>query len=344
MPPAAGSGVETEMIDTRAGAGRLARLQHLVENDLTAVNRVIVDRMQSPVSLIPRLAGHIVASGGKRIRPLVTLLAARCCGYTGDRQVMLAACVEFIHTATLLHDDVVDTSTLRRGTATANAVWGNQASVLVGDFLFSRAFELMVEDGSLDVLAILSSASSTIAEGEVLQLLTAHDTETDEAAYLRVVAAKTARLFAAAAAVGGAVSGVEDAQRKALFSYGADVGMCFQLVDDALDYQAAEVALGKTVGDDFREGKITLPVILAFARGGEEERRFWRRALEDGRQDSEDFDRAVDLIARHGAFDETMARAQRYAASARAALDVLPDNPHRAALAEIAAFAVERGY
>lgn len=329
--------------NARAGADMLYRLQGLVRDDLAAVNRIVVDRMQSPVALIPRLAGHITASGGKRLRPLVTLLAARTCGYAGDRHVILAACVEFIHTATLLHDDVVDASARRRGAATANAVWGNSASVLVGDFLFSRAFELMVEDGALEVLAILSSASSAIAEGEVMQLLTANDTETGEEAYLEVVAAKTARLFAAAAEVGAAVAGA-DGKRRALFDYGADLGVCFQLVDDALDYAAAETTLGKAVGDDFREGKITLPTILAFARGDSGERRFWRRTLEDGRQDEGDLDRAIALIARRSAFADTISRARVYANRARDTLAALPANRYRDALAEVAEFAVERAY
>ncbi|MDP6952155.1 MAG: polyprenyl synthetase family protein, partial [Alphaproteobacteria bacterium] len=246
-------------------------MQALVRDDLTAVNRVIVERMQSPVSLIPRLAGHITASGGKRLRSIVTLLASRLCGYVGERHQALAACVEFIHTATLLHDDVVDASDLRRGSATANAIWGNEASVLVGDFLFSRAFQLMVEDGSLDVLAILSGASAVIAEGEVMQLLTSNDTATSEDDYLAVITAKTARLFAAAAEIGAVVSERPAEQRQALYDYGEALGISFQLVDDALDYTAAEATLGKTVGDDFREGKITLPVVLAFARGDEHE-------------------------------------------------------------------------
>lgn len=328
----------------KADAERLVHLQAPVRHDLAAVNRVIVDRMQSPVAFIPRLAGHITASGGKRMRPLITLLAARACGYGGDRHVLLAACVEFIHTATLLHDDVVDDSRLRRGAATANAVWGNQSSVLVGDFLFARAFELMVEDGSLDVLAILSGASSVIAEGEVMQLLTANDTTTGEAAYLEVIGAKTARLFAAAAEVGAVVAGGDDGRRRALFDYGASLGTCYQLVDDALDYAAAEATLGKTVGDDFREGKITLPVILAFARGDDAERGFWRRTLEEGRQDDGDLARAIELVASRGAIDDTVARARRYADEARGALATLPESRYRDTLAEVAAFALDRAY
>ena len=338
MAPAAGVGAADASVDA------LHSLRALVRDDLAAVNRIVADRMQSPVALIPRLAGHIVASGGKRLRPLITLLAARCCGYAGARHIALAACVEFIHTATLLHDDVVDSSALRRGAATANAVWGNQASVLVGDFLFSRAFELMVEDGSLDVLAILSRASSTIAEGEVLQLLTANDTSSGEADCLKVVEAKTARLFAAAAEIGAVVAGLGAEARGALFDYGESLGVAFQLADDALDYASADETLGKRVGDDFREGKITLPVALAFARGGTDELRFWRRTLEDGHVRDGDLQRAVELIARSGAFDETLARARSYARRARAALAALPAGPYREALAAAAAFAAERAW
>lgn len=333
-----------------AGADRLDRLHAPVRDDLAAVNRVVVDRMQSPVSFIPRLAGHIAGSGGKRLRPLVTLLAARCCGYDGARHVALAACVEFIHTATLLHDDVVDDSAVRRGAATANAVWGNQASVLVGDFLFSRAFELMVEDGSLEVLAILSKASSVIAEGEVMQFLAANDTATGEDDCMRVIEAKTARLFAAAAEV-GAVAAAEsgaapaaDRWRAALTDYGAHLGVAFQLVDDALDYGGAGASLGKAVGDDFRDGKVTMPAVLAFARGDERERGFWRRTLEDRRQSDGDLERAIDLVARRGAVRDTVARARTRAENARAALAALPCNRYRAALDEAAVFAVERAW
>ena len=322
----------------------LYRLHALVQDDLASVNRVIVDHMQSPVSLIPQLAGHLTAAGGKRMRPLITLLAARLCGYQGTRHVRLAACVEFIHTATLLHDDVVDDSALRRGNATANALWGNQASVLVGDFLFSRSFQLMVEDGSLQVLAILSGASAVIAEGEVMQLLTSNDTGTTEAAYLEVVTAKTARLFAAAAEIGAVVANRPAEEARALFEYGTDLGIGFQLVDDGLDYVAAEATLGKTVGDDFREGKVTLPVVLAYARGDEDERAFWRRTVEDCEQTDADLGHAIDLLERHGAIAETMARARDYGKRARAALGRFPDNAYRQALIDAVAFTTERAY
>jgi len=322
----------------------LDRLCALTAGDMERVNHAILDRMQSSVMLIPQLAGHIIAAGGKRLRPMLTLASAGLCGYQGGRHIGLAACVEFIHTATLLHDDVVDESDLRRGAATANAVWGNKSSVLVGDFLFSRSFELMVEDGSLDVLAILSRASSVIAEGEVLQLMTANDTETGEEDYLEVIRSKTAKLFAAAAEIGAVVSDRPMAEREALRTFGHNLGMAFQLVDDVLDYSARQATLGKTVGDDFREGKITLPVVLAFRAAGDQGRAFWRRTLEDLEQKKGDFKRAVSLLERTGALAATLDRAARYGAEARAALDSFPDGAMRTALAESVEFAVRRAY
>lgn len=324
----------------------LTALATLVADDLAACNRLIVERMTSDVELIPKLAAHIIAAGGKRLRPLLTIAASRLCGYRpvphGMRHVMLAACVEFIHTATLLHDDVVDDSALRRGQASANALFGNKASVLVGDFLFARAFRLMVEDGSLRVLAILSEASATIAEGEVLQLITQNDIASTEAQYLAVVEGKTAALFGAAAELGAVVAERPEAEAVALRSYGRNLGVAFQLVDDALDYSAEEAALGKTVGDDFREGKITLPVLLAIARGDAEERAFWRRTLEDGEQAADDLGRAQALLARHGALRDTIGRAREYGAAARAALENFPDGPERRALRDVVTFSIER--
>jgi len=308
------------------------------------VNRLIVQRLDSPISLIPQLAGHLVTAGGKRVRPMLTLLAAALCGYQGERHVKLAAAVEFIHTATLLHDDVVDESDLRRGLATANAIWGNKPSVLVGDFLFSRAFQLMVEDGSLRVLSSLATASAQIAEGEVAQLVTANDTETSEEAYLRVISAKTAMLFAAAAEIGALVAERPDVEVKALRAYGENLGIAFQLVDDALDYSAREVVLGKSVGDDFRDGKITLPVVLAFARGSDEERRFWRRTLERGEQYEGDLGRAIELLERHGALADSLARAATYGETARHALEVFSDSEARRAMLNLVDFCIERAY
>ncbi len=339
-PPAAPPG------GTAPAEDALAALTDLVRADIEICNRLIVERMQSPVALIPQLAAHIVAAGGKRLRPLLTLAAARLCGYPpgGTRHVSLAACVEFIHTATLLHDDVVDESALRRGQASANALFGNKASVLVGDFLFARAFRLMVDDGSLKVLAILSQASATIAEGEVLQLVTQNDTATTEDQYLQVIEGKTAALFAAATRVGAVVADSPPAQEDALDAYGRNLGIAFQLVDDALDYAAEQETLGKTVGDDFREGKITLPVLLAFARGTEAERAFWRRTLEEREQTETDLAEAQALILRHGALRDTFARARAYGEAALQALSIFPEGQERRALEGVVAFCIERAH
>ncbi len=321
----------------------LTRLAALFHDDIAGCNRAILARMDSPVALIPQLAAHIVAAGGKRLRPLLTLAAARLCGYRGDRQVRLAACVEFIHTATLLHDDVVDESFLRRGLASANAVFGNKASVLVGDFLFARAFQLMVEDGSLKVLGILSQAAATIAEGEVLQLTTQNDLSTPEARYLDVVRGKTAALFAAACQVGAVVAARPEAEERALFDYGMNLGIAFQLVDDALDYAADQAELGKTVGDDFREGKITLPVLAAHAAGSAEDRAFWRRTIEASEQTDADLDHAMRLVADSGAIAATLARATEFALAARTALAAFPDGEVRQRMLDVADYTVSRG-
>ncbi len=319
-------------------------LTALLKSDLDAVNALIVERMQSPVALIPQLAGHIIAAGGKRLRPMLTMVTARLCGYRGRRHVALAAAVEFIHTATLLHDDVVDASDLRRGLATANAVWGNKSSVLVGDFLFSRAFQLMVEDGSLKVLGILSEASAVIAEGEVLQLVTSNDTATTEEAYLDVIRAKTAQLFAAASRIGAVLADRPPAEEEALEAYGRNLGIAFQLVDDMLDYSAQQAELGKTVGDDFREGKITLPVVLALRSASDGERAFWRRTLEDLEQQNGDLERAIELMTRHGTLRATLDRARHYGEAARRALTLFRDSAERRALDEVVDFCLERGY
>ena len=322
----------------------LAPLTTLVADDMRAVNELVVQRMHSPVAMIPQLAGHLVAAGGKRLRPLLPLASARMCGYAGRRHIALAASVEFIHTATLLHDDVVDESDLRRGLASANAVWGNKASVLVGDFLLSRSFELMVEDGSLSVLSILSRASSLIAEGEVLQLTTQNDTETGETQYQEVIKAKTAQLFAAACRIGAIIAARPKVEEDALETFGMNLGIAFQLTDDVLDYSAKQMALGKTVGDDFREGKITLPVILAFRRGDEAERAFWRRTLETLDQRQGDLERAVDLMKKHKALADTVERARHYGAIARDGLGIFADGPEKSALVEIIDFCIERTY
>jgi octaprenyl-diphosphate synthase len=331
-PPAAADGEEA-----------LARLVGLVAVDLEACNRTIVARMESQVALIPQLAAHIVAAGGKRLRPLLTLASARMCGYAGGtRHINLAACVEFIHTATLLHDDVVDESVLRRGLASANAVFGNKASVLVGDFLFARAFQLMVADGSLAVLGILSSAAATIAEGEVLQLATQNDLSTTRERYLDVVRGKTAALFAAACEVGGVVAERAERECAALREYGGNLGMAFQMVDDALDYAADQATLGKTVGDDFREGKITLPVLAAYAAADAQERAFWERTIEASEQTEADLHHALRLIEARGAIGATLDAAREFAAAAKRALGIFPGGEIRDALLTVADYTVRR--
>ena len=319
-------------------------LKSLVGEELAQVNEVVLLRLHSRVPLIPELAGHIIAAGGKRLRPLITLACARMCGYIGIRHINLAACVEFIHTATLLHDDVVDESNLRRGNATANAVWGNQASVLVGDFLFSRAFQIMVEDGSIKVLDILSTASAVIAEGEVLQLLTTNDTATTEDAYIEVVSAKTAALFAAAARIGAVVADRSRMEEDALESFGRNLGIAFQLTDDVLDYSANQAKLGKAVGDDFREGKISLPIVLAFRRGNEEERAFWKRTLEEMGQTDSDLDQAISYLEAHNALEDTIERARHYGAMARDALGIFPDSEIKKTLLNVVDFCIDRAH
>jgi octaprenyl-diphosphate synthase len=320
----------------------LRRLTAHVADDIAAVNQMIVDRAESRAPLIPQLAGHIIAAGGKRLRPVLALACAKLCGYEGTRHRKLAACVEFIHTATLLHDDVVDASDMRRGLPSANAAFGCQASVLVGDFLFSRAFQLMVEDGSIDVMRILSNASAVIAEGEVLQLTISNDTSTGEQAYLDVVRAKTAEMFAAACRIGAVIEGRPAADEEALRAFGLNFGIAYQIVDDVLDYEAEQDRLGKTVGDDFREGKITLPVILAMHRCNEAERVFWRRTMDDRNVRGNDFAHAQDILRRHNALRDSLDRARHYAAVARDALGVFPDHPVKQALLDMAAFAADR--
>jgi octaprenyl-diphosphate synthase len=322
----------------------LAPMLALTASDMNAVNAVILDRMQSDIPLIPALAGHLIAGGGKRMRPMLTVAGAALCDYHGMRHHRLAAAVEFIHTATLLHDDVVDGSDLRRGKATANIVFGNPATVLVGDFLFSRAFELMVEDGSLKVLKILSHASAVIAEGEVDQLTAQRKIETSEEHYLSIIGAKTAALFAAACKIGAVVAEKGDAAERALETYGRNLGIAFQLVDDAIDYDSEKAEMGKDKGDDFREGKMTLPVILAYARGDEAERRFWRDAIAGFCTSDEDLAQAIALINQHDCVAATRDRARHYAQRAIDAIAHFPANAARAAMAEAAQFAVSRRF
>jgi octaprenyl-diphosphate synthase len=316
----------------------------LVAADLNHVNAVILDRMQSDVPLIPELAGHLIAGGGKRMRPMLTLACARLLDYPGTRHHKLAAAVEFIHTATLLHDDVVDGSGLRRGKRTANIIWGNPASVLVGDFLFSRSFELMVEDGSVKVLRILSRASRVIAEGEVDQLSAQRRVETTEDHYLSIISAKTAALFAAACRIAAVVAERDEAIEEALDAYGRNLGIAFQLVDDAIDYASDAATMGKGVGDDFRDGKVTLPVILAFARGDAGDQAFWRDAMEGRRVADEDLAHATRLLRETAAIDDTLARARHYGQRAVDALGRFPGGKARTALVQAVEFAISRAY
>ena len=317
-------------------------LVDLVSGDMGRVNATILARTGSEVTMIPEVAKHLIDSGGKRLRPMLTLALAQLVGYADDGHIKLAAAVEFMHTATLLHDDVVDESEMRRGRLAARMLWGNEASVLVGDFLLGQAFKMMVEVGSLKALEILSSAAAVIAEGEVMQLAAAKNTATTEDEYLAVIRAKTAELFAAACEVGPAIAGRAKAEQAACRSFGMNLGVAFQLVDDALDYGGAAQKLGKNVGDDFREGKITLPVVLAFRRGGDAERDFWRRTLERGEAADADLEHAIGLMTKHRALEDTLGRAQHYGAIARDALALFPDSPMKAALSGAVDFCIAR--
>ena len=322
--------------------GAVEPLLRLTRSDLVGVNALIENRMSSEVPVIPALAEHLISAGGKRLRPLVAIAGARLCGGEGDACLKLATAVEFIHTATLLHDDVVDGSKLRRGKVAAHLIWGGATSVLVGDFLFARAFELMVETGSLRVLDILSKASSVIAEGEVLQLTRAHDLNLDQQTYLEIIKAKTAELFAAAAEAGAVSAGAPADSAAALRRYGMNLGLAFQLADDVLDYGGAAETLGKNAGDDFREGKATLPLLLAIARSGPREAEFWERAVGRLDQTEADFRRAREIVIGTGALEAALDTAADYAETAKAALSPFPATPWRAALEDLADFAVSR--
>lgn len=318
------------------------QLAAALAEDMEQVNVLIRDRMASQhAPRIPEVTAHLVEAGGKRLRPMLTMAAAHMCGYDGPYHVHLAATVEFIHTATLLHDDVVDESGQRRGRPTANLLWDNKSSVLVGDYLFSRSFQLMVETGSLRVLNILANASATIAEGEVLQLTAAQDLRTDEAIYLQVARGKTAALFSAAMEVGGVIAEADDAVIQALFDYGDALGVAFQIVDDLLDY-GSSAATGKNIGDDFRERKLTLPVIKAVAAASDKERAFWRRTIEKGDQQDGDLQSALDLLDLHGAMDVTRQDALAWAAKAKSALSVVPQHDLRDLLVDLADYVVAR--
>jgi octaprenyl-diphosphate synthase len=316
----------------------------LVTEDMNRVNRFILDKARSDVDLIPELARHLIDSGGKRLRPMLTLASARLCGYKGDNHVLLASSVEFMHTATLLHDDVVDESDLRRGKATARILWGNQASVLVGDFLLGQAFKMMVDAGNLPALRILSNAAAVIAEGEVMQLSAAKNTATTEDEYLAVINAKTAALFSAAAEVGATIAERPAAEQSALRSYGRNLGLAFQLIDDALDYSGDAERMGKSVGDDFREGKITLPIILCYRRGSDETRFFLKRTLEDGDIRDGDLERVIATMQSCDAISDTIERARHYGSIARDALAIFSDGPVKDALLEVVDFCIERAH
>jgi len=320
----------------------LNRLVDLVAADMERVNTAIIARTGSEVTMIPEVANHLISSGGKRLRPMLTIAMAKLAGYAGDGHIKLAAAVEFMHTATLLHDDVVDESDMRRGKLAARMLWGNEASVLVGDFLLGQAFKMMVEVGNLHALDILSSAAAVIAEGEVMQLGTAKNTATNEDEYLAVIRGKTAELFAAACEVGPALATKEKAEQAACRSFGMNLGIAFQLVDDALDYGGKSAKLGKNVGDDFREGKITLPVVLSFRRGSETERGFWSRSLEHGEITDSDLETAVGLMIKHRALEDTIKRAQHYGAIARDALALFPASDMKLALEEAVEFCTVR--
>ncbi len=319
-------------------------MSDLVAPEMASVNAIILDNVKSDVDLILELARHLIDSGGKRIRPMLTIAAARMCGYEGTGHVTLAASVEFMHTATLLHDDVVDESDLRRGKTTARILWGNEASVLVGDFLLGQAFKMMVDVGSMGALRILSNAAAIIAEGEVMQLAASKNMATTEDDYLAVIGAKTAALFSAAAEVGAVVAERPQQEQDALRSFGKNLGLAFQLVDDALDYSGEQAKLGKSVGDDLREGKITLPVVLSYRRGSDDEREFWRMTLQEGDVDDGDLERAISLMEKHGALADTIERARHYGTMAHDALAIFPESDYKAAMLESIAFCIERAH
>ncbi|WP_350332895.1 polyprenyl synthetase family protein [Coralliovum pocilloporae] len=335
-------GVVVSLEDKKKQLSTIQPLLDLVHADMQDVIAILDERVRSHVELIPDLANHLISLGGKRLRPMMTITAAQMCGYEGDGHIKLAAAVELMHTATLLHDDVVDESDMRRGKPAARLVYGNERAVLVGDFLLGQAFKLMVEVGSLDALDILSDAAAVIAEGEVWQLEAAKNLTTTEDEYLNVIRAKTAALFTAAAEVGPIVAGKGRAERGAFKSYGTNLGLAFQLIDDALDYGGSASQLGKNTGDDFREGKITLPVVLTYRRGNDEDRAFFERTLQRGEVEEGDLEHAMELMQAHNALSDTVERARHYGAIARDALATFPDTPHRAALLQAVDFCISR--
>lgn len=314
----------------------------LIENDMAAVDAMIHARLQSDVVLINQLGHYIVNSGGKRLRPALAILSARACGYQGEQHANLATIIEFIHTATLLHDDVVDGSDMRRGKETANNLWGNEASVLVGDFLYTRAFEMMVEMDSMPLMKILSHTTNIIAEGEVLQLLNCNDPDTSEAAYLEVIHHKTAKLFEAAGQLGAVINHADESLEQAMAKYAMHLGSAFQLVDDLLDYSESSETIGKNIGDDLAEGKPTLPLIYAMQQGDSEQTALIRHAIEHGER--ERIDEIIEVIQTTGAIDYTFQAAKNEAEQAKSALAILPDSVYKTALLSLADFSVERQY
>jgi octaprenyl-diphosphate synthase len=337
-------GVVVPLDEAREPSQSLAPLLEIVDEDMNAINRIILDKAVSDVELIPELTHHLVNSGGKRLRPMLAIASSKLCGYQGQGHVRTAAAIEFMHTATLLHDDVVDESDTRRGRKTARLIWGNQATVLVGDFLLGQAFRMLVDVGSLPVLRILSNAAATIAEGEVMQLAAAKNTATTEDAYLAIIDAKTAALFAAASEVGAAIANRPADEEAALRSYGRNLGLAFQLVDDALDYSGDSARLGKSVGDDFREGKITLPVILSFRRGNDRDREFWNRTIVEGNIGDGDLEHAIGLMKKHKTIEATLERARSYGRIARDALAIFPESRERAAMQDVIDFCIARAH
>ncbi len=333
-----------DLSDTHSEDNPLSTLADLLDDDMRAVNAIIIKNMQSDVSLIPTLAQYLISAGGKRIRPLITLAGTAIFDGPMNKAYHLAAAVEFIHTATLLHDDVVDESAERRGRQTANLIFGNQASVLVGDFLFSKSFQMMVESESFEILRILSDASAIIAQGEVLQLITANDIQSGLSAYMEVIESKTAALFSASAEVGAVLSNSSNEQRLAMRAYGTKMGTAFQIIDDALDYSAQQETLGKEIGDDFKEGKMTAPVIFALQNATAEEKEFWQRTLGEKNQSEKDFDQAVAYITKHKAMESTVALARQYVDAAKDALAPVPDNTFKPLLSELAEYVLSRSF
>lgn len=322
----------------------LINLRQIIQSDLDKVDALIFSLIVNKISLIPEISEHTISAGGKRLRPILTLACSQMCGYKGDAHISLAACVEFIHTATLLHDDVVDKSDLRRGTSTANSLWGNKESILVGDFLLGKAFELMGAAKSLEIYRILSSAAVVISEGEVMQLAATGNIKDGEENYIKIIAAKTAELFAAACQVGAVLGGVSNNEALALRSFGMNLGIAFQIVDDVLDYCSSGEKMGKNSGDDFRERKVTLPVILSYKKGDAAQRKFWERTINEGKQTDDDVAVAIKYVTQNNVINEAMEEADKYVATARQALDLFPDSAIKSSLLDILSFAVEREF